>query len=72
MSVGERKPLGFACRYCKSEDTWVECRLEVNQMGTWSLAGEQEKATAQSWPYAVCGECGHVSRGQLMELQEES
>lgn len=60
----ERVPLGFACRYCGSADTWIEQRYEHSPLGTYSLAGVQAKVSAHLHPYAVCGGCGHVSRGQ--------
>lgn len=59
----DARPLGYACRYCGSADTWIESRLEVRPPGTYSLAGAAIKYAARSWPHAVCGGCGHVSRG---------
>lgn len=56
--------LGFACAYCGSADTWIEYRLEVVPWGTYLLAGVQTKYAAKGHPYAVCGGCGHVSRGR--------
>lgn len=60
----ERQPLGAPCRYCGSDKTWVEWRLEANPVGTYSLAGVQMKFPVRRWPYAICDGCGHVSRGQ--------
>ena len=39
-------------------------RLETKPPGTHSLAGVGTKLAATEWPYAVCGGCGHTSRGQ--------
>lgn len=60
----ERTPLGASCRYCDSNDTWIEMRLETKPPGTHSLAGVGTKLAATEWPYAVCDGCGHTSRGQ--------
>lgn len=61
----DRAPLGAPCRYCGSQETWVEHRFEADPQGGASLAGVQEKVTARTWPYAVCDGCGHVSRGRV-------
>lgn len=52
------------CVYCGHVGIRVEWRLEAKPLGTWSLAGVQEKYVASHWPYAICNGCGHVSRGQ--------
>ena len=62
--VSERHPLGAPCKYCGSIDTWVEMRLEARRIGDFSLSGHQVKFSAGEWPYAVCGGCGHKSRGE--------
>lgn len=61
------QPLGAYCRHCGSADTWIEWRVEARPLGSYSLAGAQVKASAREWPYAACGECGHVSRGEPSE-----
>lgn len=52
------------CRYCGHGAIRVEERLEALPEGAYSLAGEQDKVAARTWPYAVCEGCGHTSRGQ--------
>lgn len=65
----EPNPLaGLTCKYCGSLDIWVELRprITAQPLGTWSLAGAQLKtsAVATTWPWAVCGGCGHESEGK--------
>jgi hypothetical protein len=65
----EPNPLaGNFCKYCGSEDIWVELRpvLWAHPITSFSLAGAQLKASASylDWPHAVCGGCGHVSKGK--------
>lgn len=62
--IGDRAPLGAPCRHCGSADTWVELRLAARPHGAYSLAGMQVKFAARPHPYAVCGGCGHTSRGE--------
>lgn len=57
--------LGAPCKYCGSKDTWVERRMEGKQIGTFSLAGAQMKFSVHTWPWAVCGGCGHESKGRI-------
>lgn len=64
MTTTARTPLGALCRHCGSLDTWIEERFEPQPLGTYSLAGAQMKFAATPWPYAVCDDCGHTSRGQ--------
>lgn len=63
--VGERALLGVACRYCGSDRTYIEMRLESSPLGTFSLAGVAMKTTAHAWPWAVCDGCQHESRGEV-------
>lgn len=63
--VDEKIPLGAECLYCGSADTWVEWRLLARPLGSYSLSGNQMKFSAAAWPYAVCGGCGHVSKGKI-------
>ena len=63
--TSNRRPLGAPCKYCGSPETFIEDRLEVKPPGEFSLAGAQMKFPTHKWPYAVCGGCGHVSRGRL-------
>lgn len=59
------------CRYCGATGRIrVEWRLEAKPLGTYSIAGLQPKAVARSHPYATCGGCGHVSRGQRVEQDQ--
>jgi hypothetical protein len=65
----EPNPLaGLPCKYCGSPDIWVELRprITARPLGTWSLAGAQLKTSAieTTWPWAVCGGCGHESEGK--------
>lgn len=57
------------CRYCLAVgEIRIEWRqeLQVRPLGFFSLAGQQMKAPANyvDWPWAVCGNCGHESRGE--------
>lgn len=52
------------CVYCKGFGIRIETRLEAKPIGTYSIAGAQDKVVAQEWPYAVCLSCGHESRGK--------
>lgn len=54
---------GVLCRHCNSGPIVVENRFEAKDK--FSLAGVQLKYTGQFWPWAVCLNCGHESRGEL-------
>lgn len=62
----EPNPLAAAtCRHCNTTGRIrVELRLEARPLGSWSLAGAQMKTSAVEHPWAVCGACGHESRGE--------
>lgn len=56
------------CRYCGHVGLtphWLG-QLVAKDMGTWSLAGVQNKTVASlvAWPYVSCDKCGHVSKGK--------
>ncbi|GHG59147.1 hypothetical protein GCM10012320_33120 [Sinomonas cellulolyticus] len=63
--LGQRVPLAAPCRYCGAWSIFVELRLEARPVGSFSLAGAMPKASASTWPYAVCDACGHGSRGEV-------
>lgn len=73
--LNKKIPLGenARCLYCGSFDVWLEWRILAKPIGTFSLAGGQMKFSAAGWPYAVCGGCGHVSKGKIdgMEAPDE-
>jgi hypothetical protein len=53
------------CRHCHTHGRIrAEMRLEARPLGTFSLAGRQTKTSAREQPHAVCGACGHASRGE--------
>lgn len=62
-------PAGTPCKYCDSTDLWVEWRIEyfAKPITEFSLAGGQVKFSTQKirWPWAVCGGCGHASKGKI-------
>lgn len=58
------------CRHCGTTgQIRVETRTEFHArpLGTYSLAGQWPKVSAArvEWPWAVCGACGHESRGEM-------
>lgn len=53
------------CTYCGVfGQIEIKNLLETKPLGSFSLAGVQTKTTGSYWPYAICGSCGHKSRGQ--------
>lgn len=66
----------WTCRHCEVTGAIrVEWRaqLQARKVGTWSLAGQQNKVSAveSDWPWAVCqpehGGCGHESKGSIQQ-----
>jgi len=51
------------CTYCGHQGIRIVERLELDPVGSSSLAGAQTKTTGRWWPYAICDGCGHTSRG---------
>lgn len=65
---------GVPCTNCGETALRLEYRelFEAKPLGTWSLAGVQDKRSvvARPWPYCVCDACGAESRGTLAERGE--
>lgn len=57
-------PAPFACRYCHGTDVRIVDRFEVVPLGTYSVAGAQDKVAVTSTVWAICGTCGHASQGK--------
>lgn len=60
---------GWTCKYCSTTGEIVlvwKTELVAKPLGTWSLSGMQNKANCVevSWPWAVCKNCGHESKGK--------
>lgn len=55
---------GATCRYCGHDRIRIEWRLVPEPVGTYSLAGVQDKVAATNTPFAVCEGCGHESQGK--------
>ncbi|MFZ2238016.1 MAG: hypothetical protein WAV90_00575 [Gordonia amarae] len=60
---------GLWCRHCGPEHPLrIEWRDEIvaRPLGSFSLAGAQMKfsATKRQWPWAICDNCGHESKGK--------
>lgn len=64
-NLGKKYPLRVKCYYCGSSDTWVEYRLLTKPVGSFSLSGGTMKFSAHTWPWAVCGGCGHESKAKI-------
>jgi len=57
---------GSRCKYCGVTDQIrIEFRLVAKPLGTWSLSGAQLKTSAYRWPWAICDNCGHESKGKV-------
>jgi len=52
------------CPSCGEMALTIEYRLEVKELGTWSLAGTQPKVAARSWPWLRCLNCGVEARAE--------
>jgi len=55
---------GTPCPSCGEMALTIEYRLEVKELGTWSLAGTQPKVAARSWPWLKCMNCGLDARAK--------
>ena len=70
-SIAPSPPNPFAgspCRDCGEEALFLELRptLTVKEVGTFSIAGAQDKLVAHDgvWPWCVCSSCGAESEGK--------
>jgi len=61
MATVEETP----CPGCGALALRIEERLEAKPLGTFSLAGQQLKASAWLWPWLVCGACGIQARAKF-------
>lgn len=59
------------CPRCGQKTLRIEWRLEVKPIGSFSLSGQQMKASALEWPWLVCGNCGVEGRGKRPGPQPE-
>lgn len=54
------------CPNCHVRALEIFTKLEARPLGTWSLAGAQDKVSAIAWPYVRCvadrGGCGEEGR----------
>lgn len=54
------------CHYCAAtEGLRIEWRLVTRPIGSFSLSGKQMKMSAYHWPWAICDNCGHESKGRV-------
>jgi hypothetical protein len=55
------------CPRCGELTLRFTTRLEARPLGTWSLAGRQDKTSAVEWPYVVCDAdgCDFEKRAKL-------
>ncbi len=51
------------CPACGALALRIESRLAIRQIGTFSLAGQQMKFSADQVPWLVCGSCGVEAEG---------
>lgn len=65
MTTLEEWAAGNYCKYCNHQGLRIEWRLKAKPLGTWSLAGMQDKVVAQKWPWCICDNCKHESEGKL-------
>jgi hypothetical protein len=56
---------GIKCRHCEGGPIEIQNRFEVKNVGDYSLAGVQMKFSGGYWPWAICTNCGHESRGEV-------
>ena len=58
-------PAPFGCRYCNGTDVRIVERVEtLPEPGCWALGGSWPKVAARTAVFAICGGCGHTSRGK--------
>ena len=53
------------CPACGELTLVIEERFEAKPIGTWSLAGVQNKMTGTMWPWIRCTNCGVEARGKF-------
>jgi len=66
-ALGDIAPL---CPGCGADTLQVEWRLTAAPLGSYSLAGAQDKIAAREVPWLVCGHCGIAAQGTL-DLEPE-
>jgi len=52
------------CPGCGVKALAIEWRLETKPLGTYSLAGQQLKVSANEVPWVVCSSCGVEAKGK--------
>jgi uncharacterized Zn finger protein len=53
------------CPGCGALALVIEEKFEAKPLGTYSIAGVQDKAVGTMWPWIRCTNCGITARGKL-------